>query len=330
MKKLSFLPVFALISVGANASSSVYENNVGAININMLTEQMMSVTHNDESISDFIIGQQTYGTMTRVDEYGDDGTTIKSRTDFEHPLEQVAWVDVKYLNAETDYGNKKSTRSRTHMETLGFNTKDFDLDYGALSFGAFIGNIGSDMLNLYSNGFVFGAFSHYKYHNFDITALLDNGSINKNDDYTTFNNAWFNAAIDTSLNIRLNNILYIRPKMYVGYTTISGDKFRINGQVVPAKDFRYFNFVPSLELSTRLARNFYGSLFGKYVSVNGDVDKNVYLNHAIVDKTSAKDYSEFGINLEYNYKSYVFTGYIHKQIEGFDGWAGNLGLKMSF
>ena len=328
---MSAIAGLCFTATNANAGG-MYSNNVGAINLNVITEQMMSFAHYDESISDFIVVQSDYGTMTRLDEYGDDGTakhTVKS--DFDHSsLEKIAWADVRYLNTKSDYSDNVSERSRIRMETLGFNTKDIDAAYGAFSFGAFLSNLNEDIFSIRANGFSFGAFTHYKYHNFDLTGLVNNGSINKNAAYDMFNHSWINAAMDTSLNIRMTNTLYFRPKIYVGYTKVSADKLKIGDDVSPKKDFRFVNVVPSAEITTRLAKNLYAALNGKYVTVYGDTDKNVYVNNAIIDKTSMKDYAEFGLELEYDYRDFVFSGGIHKQIEGFDGWVGDLNVRYLF
>jgi len=336
-KSALFAIVFApMVVANADAAPSVYQNNVGAINLNMLTERFMAFTHMDENISDFVINTDIYGTMTRLDEYGDDGTIVNKPKDeedeeeFEPSLSRLVWADVQYLNTRAEYNDNVSERNRIRMETIGFNTKEFDLVYGSISFGAFLGNIAEDIFSFTGNGFTFGVFSHYKMHDFDVTVLANNGSINNNSGNNMFNNSWYNVAADTSMNISLTDSVSFRPKVYVGYTSITADDFKINGDVVPSKYFRFWNVVPSAEISAKLARNFYGSLFGKYVWVNGDTEKNVYLNGAAIDKTEAKDYAEFGLDLEYDYKKFVFTGYVHKQIEGFDGWIGKLGLKYVF
>lgn len=322
-----------MVVTGANAS--MYQNNVGAINLNMLTERLMAYAHMDENISDLIDFKEMYGTMKRIDEYGDDGTIVRKKTitkdDDDLNIARSVWADVQYLNSKADYNDNVSERSRIRMETIGFNTRDFDLSYGSLSFGAFLGNIAEDIFSFTGNGFMVGGFARYNYYNMvNVTALIDNGSINRNSDTNEFNNAWINYGLDVSTNIRLTNVIFLRPKMYAGYTTVSAYRTRINDGILPYKKFRFLNLVPSVDLSARLARNLYSSLSAKYVSVNGDTDKNVYLNDAIVDKTTAKDYAEFGLDLEYDYEPVVIKGYIHKQTNGFDGWVGNIGVKYMF
>ncbi len=330
---LLIMPVImGLCCIATNADAkSVYTNNVSAINLNMLTQQFMSYAHQGELISDIILDKsKVYGTMTRLDEYGDDGRWPHGRKD-DFQLEKLVWLDAKHLNTVADYSDNVSDhRTRLYTETIGINTNNIDINMGSVAFGAFLGAVTENSFGLTSNGFTFGVMSRYNYQNFGVTAMLNNGSVNKNNDDIMFNNAWFNAALDTSINLRVNDDLFIRPTLYAGYTYVSAEKMVFDTNKVPPKDFRFINLAPSIEVFGRLAQNLYATASAKYVQIYGDTDKNVYVNNTLVDQTSADNYVEFGIGLEYDYKSFVFTGNIQKQINGFDSWGGDLGVKYLF
>ena len=66
-----------LMANSANAAT-IYDNNISALNINMLTDVFMSYVNYGEKMSDLFAHQQMYGTMDRFDEYGDDGSTVKT------------------------------------------------------------------------------------------------------------------------------------------------------------------------------------------------------------------------------------------------------------
>jgi len=316
---------------GANAKS-MYAHNAGAINVNMLSAQMMDFAHYGENISDVINKARQYGTMTRLDEYGDDGRRpIQTLLESTESLGKLAWADFRYLNKDTKYNDNVTRRGRDYMATIGFNTKNIELPYGGISFGAFLGNITQDLFDVTSNGFAFGAFSRYKYSIFDVTGMINNGSLNKNTDTTMFNQSWLNAAVDTSVNISLNDVLYIRPRVYFGYTHVSdNDDFGIVNNGLAPKDFEFVNLIPSVEVYTRLDRDFYASVSAKYVSTDADGDRGVYVNNVLMDKTAPQNYAEFGLSLEYDHNSWVFTGGVRKQFEGFDGWAGDVTVKYVF
>jgi len=316
-----------LCAGGADAKS-VYANSANAININMLTEQMMSYAHYGENISDFM--GTKYGTMTRVDEYGDDGKNTTVKENNKDDFGKLFWGDVKYLNTGVDYSDNVSGRARIYMETVGVSSKSFDVTEGSISFGALLGNITNDTFGFTSNGFTFGVFSRYKYENMDVNAMVNNGSLSKTSDTSEFSDSWVNLAIDASLNIHVTDTLYIRPKVYYGYTKVSTESMRFNGNVVPSQGYEFVNFAPSLEIFTRLDKDLYMSLYGKYVNVGGDVNQAVYANGVLMDTLSAQKYYELGVKMEYNYKDYVFTGGINKQITGFDGLSIDLNAKYIF
>jgi len=323
----SVIAGLCLCAGGANAKS-VYANSGNVININMLTEQMMSYAHYGENISDFM--GTKYGTMTRVDEYGDDGKNAKAKSKKEDSLGKAFWVDVKYLNTAVDYSDDVSNRARIYMGTIGLASKNIDVTEGALSFGAFLGNITSDDFGFTASGFNFGAFSRYKYENMEVVAAVNNGSLSKSSDTSEFSDSWVNLAIDASLNIHVTDTLYIRPKVYYGYNKISAETMRFGDNVVPGHGYEFVNFAPSLEVFTRLNKNLYMSVLGKYVNVDGAISQDVYANGVFMDTLSAQKYYELGVKMEYNYKDYVFTGEINKQLAGFDGLGFDLNAKYIF
>lgn len=333
-KSKLFLTSIALAGLfgisGTAHATHLYTSNISAMNINMLSEQMMSYTHQGENISDFI--PVKYGIMTRLDEYGDNGIrTEKTLLESNEPLEKNVWANLKHLNTDTQYNDDNSRHSRMYMAAVGFNTKDIELAHGGISFGTFLGHISENISSITPNGFSFGVFSRYKYNIFDITGLINNGSINKNSYQTELNQSWINAALDASMNIRLSDILLIKPRVYVGYTKVSTDKdLKIYNDTISAKDFEFVNFVPSAEIYTRLDKDFYASISAKYVSIDGNTDKNVYANSTFIGKTSPQNYAELGLNLEYDINPVILTGGIRKQFEGFDGWVGDISIKYTF
>ena len=70
--------VALLLMANSAHAASIYDNNISALNINMLTDVFMSYTNYGEKMSDLFTKHETYGTMTRLGEYGDDGSTIKT------------------------------------------------------------------------------------------------------------------------------------------------------------------------------------------------------------------------------------------------------------
>ena len=296
------------------------------------------IDENDEGIY-AIWSKQGCGLIQHITmEEGDNQITVEgtesqdySSYESNEPLEKNVWANLKHLNTDTQYNDDNSRHSRMYMAAIGFNTKDIELAHGGISFGTFLGHISENISSITPNGFSFGVFSRYKYNIFDVTGLINNGSINKNSYQTELNQSWINAALDASMNIRLSDILLIKPRVYVGYTKVSTDKdLKIYNDTISAKDFEFVNFVPSAEIYTRLDKDFYASISAKYVSIDGNTDKNVYANSTFIGKTSSQNYAELGLNLEYDINPVILTGGIRKQFEGFDGWVGDISIKYTF
>ena len=86
----------------ANATT-MYENNITALNINMLTDTFLSYAHRGDNLADFFQRPNLYGEMTRVDEYGDNGMTVpmkNANAGGDRFLLKNVWADVKHINSK--------------------------------------------------------------------------------------------------------------------------------------------------------------------------------------------------------------------------------------
>ena len=242
------------------------------------------------------------------------------------------WADYRYLNVKSNYGsNNIDERSRIHMGAVGFDSKNFDTGAGDLAFGGFIGYANQNMMDFTSDGYFVGFFTKYNYGMFGLTGMVTNGALMNSSDIHRFDNSWTNAAMDMSLKIKTYRSLYFQPMIYGGYTHVSTDRLRINNvPTVPEDSFTFWNVAPSVKIGALLSDHLYGAISGKYVMTYGDKNKDLYVNDVLTDRTTAKDYGEFGLNLEYNLDGVIFGVEAYKLTNGFDGWSGNINVKYVF
>jgi len=333
-KKISFIPfiIMSCFVINVSKAASVYDNSISALNINMLTQNLMSYTHQGEYLSQIFGNKKVYGTMTRFDEYGDDGSTLKSnqnKEDSDNFLLKDIWANVQIIDTKAHYAPLISERSRFNLFTIGTETQNINLTYGDISFGGFVGYITGDVREYDSNGNHLGLFARYEYKDFDITAMVNNGSINNDSNFNDFNNAWFNVAMDTSWKIKIDNTFYFQPQIYAGYTWISSDNLYLNGDNISSKNFMLLNIAPGARFVKNIVDDWYAAMSVKYTATIGD-DKDIYVNGIKYNGVSLDNYVEAGIDLEYDYEQFIFTGAVHKQIGGFDGWVGNINVKYLF
>ena len=329
-----FATAFLLTSVfvcSANATP-VWVNNASAIDINMLSEQIMSFTHNSDSLSDFFKRINEYGTMNRLNEYGGDGfdnSAILASHSQKGQLLKGVWIDAKHINANVHYSNHKSARTRYNLFGFGTTTKDLNLKYGDLSFGAFVAGISGNTAGTDTYGNSLGIFTKYNYKQFDAGLMLNNGSVNNKQEHINFNNAWFNVAMDAHVKFKIDNTLYFQPGIYAGYTWVSSDNLYIGGQTITSKNSMFLNVAPSARFVKHIIDDWYGAMSVKYVATFNRAH-DIYINNIAMDGISVDDYTEISTDVEYNYKNFTFAGAIQKQIGGFDGWAGNIKAKYLF
>ncbi len=327
------LAVMIATFVSDNTSAaSIYDNSASALNINMITHNLMSYTHYGENMSQLFTNKKIYGIMTRFDEYGDDGSTLKLnqiQDESDKSLFKNIWTNVEYINTRAHYAPSFSERSRYGLFTIGTETKDIDLTYGDINFGGFIGYITGDMRENDANGNYLGLFTHYNYNDFAITGMINNGSINNNSPLDDFSNAWFNVAADASWKIQIDKTLYFQPSVYAGYAWISSDNLYINGDNISSKNYTLFNVAPGARFVKNIIGDWYGSISAKYIATFGD-GKDIFVNGIKQPGVSIDNYVDAGMDIEYDYNQFVFTGAVHKQIGGFDGWIGNINVKYLF
>ena len=322
-----------LILTGTANAASVYADNISATNINILSERMMSFVHRGEKLSKYFTNKIMYGTMTRFDEYGDDGSTlIGNNITPENPTDGVfkdIWADANYINGHTHFSGGNTAQSKFFMGTVGGETSDIDVRYGNISFGGFAGYINGEIDNSDSHGNAIGLFSNYRYKIFDAAIMIDNGSLKSDYGINNYSNAWFNVAMDASVKIKIDDTLYLEPRVYAGYTWVSSDTLIINSDVVSGKNFGFWNLAPSARFIKNISDNWYGTLSGKYVAIFND-NNDVYINGVRNDGVEMDNYFEIATGAEYGYDRFVFTGAITKQIGGFDAWGGNVNVKYLF
>jgi len=320
-----------LLSVPANATN-IYANSEMAHNINLLSDTFLSYAKNGESLSELFLDKKMYGTMTRVDEYGDDGTTLKisgiGDNDSGYIFKNV-WADAKHINGHTHYNNDTTKHTSFSLFTLGATTDSIDLKYGDIYFGAFAGYINGGLDNMDSDGDVGGIFAHYDFQNFGATVLANIGSLNNHRDSLDFNNSWTNIAFDMSAKFNIDKTLLVRPGLYAGYMFVSSADLYIDNKFVESNNFNFFNVAPSVQFIKEIVPNWYGTLSAKYVMRFGG-DNDIYIANTTQNGVDFKDYTDIGTDIEYNFKRFAFTGSVHALIGGFDGWSGDLNIKYKF
>ena len=323
-----------LFFVSANANAvSIYDNSISAANINMLTVELIKNAHHGESLSDFIKRKNLYGTMTRFDEYGDDGSTLDtiSKSDYSDSLVQDIWIDGGYINTKANYASAlNKERSRFYLATAGFDSLDFDLPTGTIMFGGFFGYINGNAAGFDSKGYTIGLFTRYNYQNLSISAMLDNGALKNDSGVYNFNNDWWNVAVEASWKIRLEKTLYLEPELYFGYNYVKADdQVRIYGDTVSVKNFNFWNISPSIKLVKQISNKWYIGGFAKYINTSGG-NGDIVFQGTKYNGIKIKDYTETGINLEYDCDPFVFELNAKKQFGKFDGWLGNINIKYLF
>ena len=328
--QLTSLIAIMLLAVPASATS-IYSNNISALNINMLTDTFASYTHNGENLSDNFVKKTLYGTMTRFDEYGDDGTTLKNtqfidnESDF---LFKNVWADVKHINGPAHYEHI-SSRARFNLVTLGVTTKSVNLKYGDIYFGAFGGYINSDFSDIDSYGNVGGVFANYKFQKLDTTMLINIGSLNNDSNNTDFNNSWTNLGIDSSLKFNIDKTFLIKPSLYIGYTYVASDDLYKSGDLVWSKDYNFLNIAPSVQFIKEIVPDWYGAFSAKYMAHFGG-NNDIHIAGITKDGINTDNYFDIGLDIDHNFQQFVFGGKIHKQIGGFDSWSASLNVKYIF
>lgn len=322
--------MLTLLTNSANATS-VYDNNISAMNINALSDKFMSYTDYGETMFDMFSNERVYGTMRRVDEYGDDGSTVPTfkfsgtkdlkRDSF---IKDV-WLNADYLNAnDTHYQDDVSSHSKISLTTIGATIKSTELQYGAISFGGFASYIHSKLSGTQSDGAAMGMFSHYIYKNFGAHTLINIGSLNSHT-----NNPWFNIATDAYANLKIDDTFYIKPSLYIGYTWVSSDDMYISGNKITSRDYNFFNIAPSLKFIKQISDNWYGALSGKYVAHFGG-DNDIRDNGVVIDGIKLRDHTDVGVDVEYNFNHLVLGGKLHRQLDGLNSWDFNLNAKYVF
>ena len=111
----SLLLFCALLCTANSAKAvSIYDNNMSALNINMLTETFMSYTNHDENLSDYFREFAVYGTMQRLDEYGDDGSTLKNNDTIQgNMFIKNVWANANHINGNM-HSNKNFSKHSMH------------------------------------------------------------------------------------------------------------------------------------------------------------------------------------------------------------------------
>ena len=321
---VAFLPTFAF------GAPTVYDNNASVLTINMLTTVFPEYTHNDEKLSDFFAVNKMYGSMGRLDEYGDDGSGYQiSEIKESNSILKDVWFDGQHINTTGHFGQNISKHERLYFATVGTQTKDIALEYGHLNFGGFMGYIGGNTSKIDIKGNTLGIFAKYGYKSFDSSLMINNGSLNNDYETLDFNNAWFNVSGDMSVRLKIDNTLYFQPKIQAGYTWVSSDDLFVDSAHVSSKNFSFFNVAPSARFVKNIAKDWYGALSVKYVATFAD-DNDIYVNGQRFDGLKADNYTEIGTNIEYDYNKFTFDGTVAKQIGGFDGWLGNVNVRYKF
>lgn len=333
MKKISFIVLVNILILFTNSAKAItiYDNNISALNINALSDVFMSYVNYGDNMFDLFEKPIVYGTMRRVDEYGDDGSTLSSSTSSRATDSFInnIWFNANHFNAEMHYGKNISEHSRLNLATVGATTKNIELNRGNISFGGFASYINTKISDTKSNGYSIGAFSNYKYNIFGAKALLDTGALNNRISGFKHDNSWFNIATSVYTDLKLDDTFYFEPSLYVGYMLVWSDELRVNSNKVTSRNYNFFNITPELKFIKKISDNWFGALSGKYVAhfggkndirVNGIRQSGLYLD----------DHSDIGIDVEYRLNNFIFGGKIHAMLGGIDGWNSNLNIKYMF
>lgn len=334
MKQLNlftFTGALLLTTNFANAAS-IYDNNISALNINILTDTFMSYTNYGAKLSDLFENRAMYGKMDRLDEYGDDGSTIKSvfnTKKHNNSLFDNVWGNANHINADMHYGNSNSRHARFNLATIGATTRAIDLKYGNLSFGGFASYINTKVAKVHSNGDAVGVFAHYKFRNLSATTLTNVGALNNNINGTDFNNSWVNVATDATATFKIDDTLFVKPSVYVAYTFVASDDLYLNNQTISSKDYHFFNIAPAVSFIKEISPNWYGALSAKYVQHFGGKN-DIEIDDNKIDGLYLDGHTDIGIDVEHNFKQFVFGARIHKQIGDMDAWSTNINVKYVF
>ena len=330
---ICFIALAGILSLVTESASAitVYDNNISALNINALTDVFMSYVNYGDNMFNLFEEPVVYGKMRRVDEYGDDGSTLPSvysSNPISSALDNV-WINANHFNANMHYGKKISEHARFNLITAGLTTKNMELKHGAISFGGFVSYINSKLPEIKSNGYTVGLFSHYKYNVFGVRALLDLGSLDNKDSGIKYDNSWFNIATDVYANLKLDETFYVKPSVYLGYALVLSDTIYVNGNKVTSSDYNFFNIAPGISFIKEIAPNWYGALSGKYIThFGGKNDINV--NGVSQEELYLDDHTDIGIDIEYKFRQFVFGGKVHALVGDIDGWNSNLNIKYVF
>ncbi len=330
---LFFLCTALLLLANSANAANVYSNNISALNINMLTDVFMSYTNYGEKMSDLFTSRKMYGSMDRFDEYGDDGSTVKSFNQSpalanEYFINNI-WINANHINADMHYGNNISQHGRFNLATVGANTRTTDFKYGHIAFGGFASYINTKMPDFHGNGNVVGFFANYKYRNFGARALIDTGAINNSLIDSEFNNSFVNIAADASGTFKIDDTFFVRPNVYLSYTFVASDDLYVNGAHVSSDNFNFFNIAPGTAFIKEISPDWYGSLSAKYVAhMGGKNDINV--NGTEIRGLYLDNHTDIGIDVEHDYRQFIFGAKVHKQIGGMDGWSTNINVKYNF
>ncbi len=334
IKHTSLFLICTLLCMANSANAAgIYNNNMSALNVNMLTDVFMSYTNYSEKMSDLFVHKVMYGTMDRLDEYGDDGSTLKtlnsnhiSQSD---TFIQNIWVDANHVNENIHYGQNISEHGRFNLATVGVTTRATDLKYGKISFGGFTSYINTNMSDFHGNGDVVGIFSNYKYKNFKTNALLNTGSITNHSNGAKFNNSWLNIGANASGTFKIDDTFFVRPKIYMSYTFVTSDDLYINGNTVSSDNYNFFNVAPALAFIKEVSPDWYGSLSAKYVAHMGGRN-DINIGGSEIRGLYLDNHTDIGLDVEHDYKQFVFGANVHKQIWGMDGWSANINVKYAF
>jgi len=332
--KLSLLILSWAIVACANRANAadIYANNISALNINMLSDTFMSYANHGDRMSDlFNRSKILYGTMDRLDEYGDDGSTIKT-TGVPSSAETVfdaIWLNANHINEQIHYGQNISEHGRINLATLGGTLRATELEYGTISFGGFASYINTKMPDFHGGGDVIGLFAKYNYQAFGAKALIDTGSLNNGAGNADFNNSWANVATEFDAVLKIDSTFLFRPAVSVGYTFVTSDDLYISGSRVYSKDYHFLNVAPGAAFIKEIAPDWYGRLSAKYIAHFGGKN-DINIDDTAIQGLYIDNHTDVGIDIEYNFKQFVFGGMIHKQMGGLDGWSSNINIKYAF
>ena len=331
--KILTLAGIILVSSGNQAfANGIYNNNISALNINMLTDTFMSYTNYGTKMYDLFNRSKFYGTMGRFDEYGDDGTTNTGgpqhkNSDF--AIDDV-WVNANYINGNLHYKNQDTQRGRFNLASFGGTTADIDLLYGKMSFGGFATYLNNNAYKMKSVGNAVGIFAKYSYELTDMTLLIDSGTINNRAETSTdFHNMWVNTAAGLSTIFRIDNSFLVRPNAYFSYTFVSSDKFSVNNQEILSTNFNFMNIAPEIQFIKEITPFWYGMFSVKYIAHLNN-HKDIRVADKTFDALKLNNHTDIGIDVEHKIDRFLLGIGAHKQMGGFDGWSGNINVKYAF